>query len=58
MISKIIKVASAYDQAVHEMHLSPLEGLERIHRGSAYDFDPDVSASLRRVLVQRGVIAA
>lgn len=58
MISKIIKVASAYDQAVHEMQLSPLEGLERIHRGSAYDFDPDVSGSLRRVLVQRGVIAA
>ena len=58
MISKIIKVASAYDQAVHEMHLSPLEGLERIHRGSAYDFDPRVSASLRRVLAQRGVIAA
>ncbi|MEA3501588.1 MAG: HD domain-containing protein [Actinomycetota bacterium] len=58
MISKIIKVASAYDQAVHEMHLSPLEGLERIHRGSAYDFDPEVSASLRHVLVQRGVIAA
>ena len=58
MISKIIKVASAYDQAVHEMHLSPLEALERIHRGSAYDFDPEVSGSLRRVLVQRGVIAA
>lgn len=58
MISKIIKVASAYDQSVHEMQLSPLEGLERVHRGSAYDFDPDVSGSLRRVLVQRGVIAA
>ena len=58
MISKIIKVASAYDQAVHEMQLSPLEALERIHRGSAYDFDPEVSGSLRRVLVQRGVVAA
>ncbi len=58
MVSKIIKVASAYDQAVHELGLSPLEGLERIHRGSAYDFDPEVSGSLRRVLVQRGVIAA
>ncbi len=58
MISKIIKVASAYDQAVHEMQMSPLESLERIHRGSAYDFDPDVSSSLRRVLVQRGVVAA
>ena len=58
MISKIIKVASAYDQSVHEVHLSPLEALERIHRGSAYDFDPEVSGSLRRVLVQRGVVAA
>ncbi len=58
MISKIIKVASAYDQAVHEMGLSPLEALERVHRGSAYDFDPEVSGSLRRVLVQRGVVAA
>lgn len=58
MISKIIKVSSAYDQSVHELQLSPLEGLERVHRGSAYDFDPDVAASLRRVLVQRGVIAA
>jgi HD-GYP domain-containing protein (c-di-GMP phosphodiesterase class II) len=58
MISKIIKVASAYDHSVHEVHLSPLEALERVHRGSAYDFDPEVSGSLRRVLVQRGVIAA
>lgn len=58
MISKIIKVSSSYDQAVHELQLSPLEGLERVHRGSAYEFDPDVAASLRRVLVQRGVIAA
>jgi HD-GYP domain-containing protein (c-di-GMP phosphodiesterase class II) len=57
-VSKIIKVASAYDQAVHEMHMSPLESLERIHRGSAYDFDPTVAASLRRVLVRRRVIAA
>jgi len=57
-VSKIIKVASAYDQAVHEMHMSPLEALERIHRGSAYDFDPTVAASLRRVLVRRRVVAA
>ena len=58
MTSKIIKVSSSYDQAVHELQLSPLEALERVHRGSAYDFDPEVGASLRRVLVQRGVIAA
>jgi len=57
MTSKIIKVASAYDQAQIEQRLSPVESLERIHQGSAYEFDPRVAASLRRVLVFRGVIA-
>ena len=55
--SKIIKVASAFDQARNEMNLSPVDALEQIHRGSAYDFDPDVAASLRRVLVHRGLVA-
>jgi len=58
MAAKIIKVASAYDQCVHERRLSPIEALEEIHRGSAYDFDPRVAASLRRVLTHRGLIAA
>ncbi|GMQ94566.1 MAG: metal-dependent phosphohydrolase [Acidimicrobiia bacterium] len=57
MTSKIIKIASAYDQAQIEQDLSPVESLERIHQGSAYEFDPRVAASLRRVLVYRGVIA-
>lgn len=57
MTSKIIKVASAYDQAQIEQDLSPVESLERIHQGSAYEYDPRVAASLRRVLVFRGVIA-
>ena len=57
MTSKIIKVASAYDQTQIEENLSPVESLERIHQGSAYEFDPRVAASLRRVLVFRGVIA-
>lgn len=57
MTSKIIKVASAYDQAQIEHGLSPIESLERIHQGSAYEFDPKVAASLRRVLVFRRVIA-
>jgi HD-GYP domain-containing protein (c-di-GMP phosphodiesterase class II) len=57
MTSKIIKVASAYDQTQIEEDLSPVESLERIHQGSAYEFDPKVAASLRRVLVYRGVIA-
>jgi hypothetical protein len=56
MTSKIIKVASAYDQTQIEQGLSPLESLERIHQGSAYEFDPRVAASLRRVLVFRGVV--
>lgn len=56
MASKIIKVASAYDEGRNELDLSPVEALERIHQGSAYEFDPQVAASLRRVLVFRGAI--
>lgn len=55
--SKIIKVVSAYDQAVHEMGLRPVDALEQLHRGSAYEFDPDVTSSLRRVLEFRGEVA-
>ena len=56
MASKVIKVASAYDQAEHEMGLRPIDAIEQIHRGSAYDYDPEVAASLRRVLTHRGVL--
>jgi len=56
MASKIIKVASAYDQGRVELGLSAIEALERIHQGSAYEYDPQVAASLRRVLVFRGEI--
>ena len=56
LASKIIKIASAYDQARDEEGLSPIEALERIHQGSAYEFDPSVAASLRRVLVFRNEI--
>jgi hypothetical protein len=54
--SKIIKVVSAYDQAVHELKLPPIDALEQLHRGSTYEFDPDVTSSLRRVLEFRGEI--
>jgi len=54
--SKIIKVASAYDQGQIELGLSPIESLEKIHQGSAYEFDPAIAASLRRVMVFRGEI--
>lgn len=56
MASKIIKIASAYDQGRVELGLSPIEALERIHQGSAYEYDPQIAASLRRVLVFRGEI--
>lgn len=51
--SKVIKVVSAYDKARFELGLPPVDALEQVHRGSTYDFDPDVTASLRRVLVHR-----
>jgi len=51
--SKVIKVVSAYDKARFELALSPIDALEQVHRGSTYDFDPEVTASLRRVLVHR-----
>ncbi len=53
LAAKIIKVASAYDQAVAEAGLAPLEALETLHRGAAYDFDPRVVRSLRRVTTPR-----
>ncbi|MBT8197523.1 MAG: HD domain-containing protein [Acidimicrobiia bacterium] len=58
LASKIIKVASAYDQAVVDFRLGPLEALERLHQGAVYEFDPAVTASLRRVLVHRSIVAA
>jgi hypothetical protein len=57
LASKVIRVASAYDQATVEMGLSPLEAIETLHRGAAYDFDPDVVKAMRRALVRAFVIA-
>jgi hypothetical protein len=54
--SKIIKASSAYDHSTMELGFSPLEGLEVLHRGAAYDYDPDVVVAVRRVLERRGVI--
>jgi len=57
MASKVIRVASAYDQAVTEMGLIELEAVELLHRGAAYDFDPRVVSSLRKVVARQGHIA-
>lgn len=55
-VSRIIKVAAAYDWKVHLDRLSPLEALEALHAGAAYEYDPEVVASLRRLLEARGVL--
>lgn len=54
MAAKIVKVASAYDESTHELGFSPLESMEKLHRGSVYDYDPEVVAVLRRLLERRG----
>ncbi|MCP4307531.1 MAG: HD domain-containing protein [bacterium] len=56
--SKIIKIVSAYDQTVHESGLPPIDALEQLHRGSAYEYDPEITSSLRRVLEFRGELSA
>jgi len=56
IVSRIIKVAAAYDWKVHRSGMSPLSALEELHAGAAYEYDPDVVASLRRILEARGVL--
>jgi len=51
--AQVIKVAAAYDRAVGG-GLEPVDALEVLHRGVAYDYDPEVVAALRRVLLRRG----
>ncbi len=48
--SRVIKVCSAYDELVSESDMSPLEALEQLHRGSVYDYDPDIVTALRAIL--------
>lgn len=55
--ARIVKVCSAYDEAITDLAMSPLEAVERLHQGSVYDFDPDVVHDLRAVLEERGEFA-
>jgi hypothetical protein len=50
MASKVIKATSAYDHATTELGFSQLEALEVLHRGAAYDYDPDVVEALREIV--------
>ena len=56
IVSRIIKVAAAYDWKVHRDGMSPLTALEELHAGAAYEYDPTMVASLRRILQRRGVL--
>ena len=56
IVSRIIKVSAAYDWKVYRSGMSPLSALEELHAGAAYEFDPEVVASLRRLLEARGVL--
>ncbi|HLT97592.1 MAG TPA: HD domain-containing phosphohydrolase [Acidimicrobiia bacterium] len=49
-VARIVKIASAFDAHRVGSGLSQLEALEELHRGAAYEYDPEVVASLRRVL--------
>lgn len=53
--AQVVKVAASYDHAVVRDGVVPSEALEELHRGAAYDFDPEVVAALRRVLQRRAV---
>jgi hypothetical protein len=51
--SKIIRAASAFDHATTDLGFPTLEAVEVLHRGAAYDFDPQVVWAMRRVLQGR-----
>jgi hypothetical protein len=51
--AQVVKVATAYDYAVGG-GMEPVDALEVLHRGIAYDYDPEIVAALRRVLQRRG----
>ncbi len=58
IISRVVKVAAAYDWQIYQEGRTPLQALEHLHAGTAYEYDPQVVASLRRLLTTRGVLEA
>lgn len=53
LASRIVKVAGTYDRSTRALGLDSVEALELLHKGAAYDYDPEVVLALRRVLVKR-----
>ncbi len=56
--ARIIRVASSYDRLRRTKDMLPLEALEVLHRGTAYDYDPAVVRRLRQVLLREGELAS
>lgn len=54
--ARILRVSRFYTEAVDE-GASPEAALDALHRGMAYDHDPEVVAALRRHLTRRGRVA-
>jgi len=54
--SQILRIAASYDDAVGD-GLSPLDAVELLHLGAAYDYDPESVTALRQVLDRRGTLA-
>ena len=55
--SQLVRIAARYDSDVAEGTV-PVEAMEVLHQGAAYDYDPDLVTALRRVLERRGTFAA
>lgn len=53
--AQVVQVAATFDRSVVRNEVGPPEALELLHRGAAYDYDPEVVAALRRVLQRRAV---
>lgn len=55
--AKVVRAVAAYTAAL-QSGMEPVEAVEVLHRGAAYEYDPDVVAALRRVLERRSTLAA
>ena len=55
--SQLVRIAARYDSAVSD-GVSPADAVELLHRGAAYDYDPELVAVVRIVLERRGVLAS
>ncbi len=55
--SQIVRIVARFDSALDE-GITAVEAVELLHRGAAYDYDPEIVMALRRVLERRGVLAA